>query len=460
MLSDNIVLFEINGYFVLIDNYTLNMFLLNESTFAVLKEMKSGGTRKEAEIRFGKNKVDKIFEYINKMIEKGKICFLSKRKFFNAQTIIEEIKPKQPMLVEGVFMIAQECNMCCKYCYGSSGQFNNSSIMSREMAEQFFLLFLKNSGDIKHQKVKFMGGEPLLNFSTIKHIVDFWENIKIQFPGRKVTFSFTTNGTLFTPEIIEYVKEKQIGVTVSLDGPITIQNSNRKFSDGTDTFVSVIKGIKLLEQNNIKFTIRSTATSDTDLNELFDYFKEHNYSLVNIIPVDFPLKTKQRGYQWDFLQFKNFVNKEQELLLNGYEDIAGGNTKSFNAKMVERRCESFIIKNLFFPFKCSAGWCSAAFSTDGYIYPCQRMVGKDKYRIGDYKKGIYEKEIKSIYLKVLEKSEKCNSCIAFISCKRRCLAQMAQDNGEIIEISDELCDIYRNEFKETLLLYLQHQKRK
>ena len=68
-----------------------------------------------------------------------------------------------------------------------------------------------------------MGGEPLLNFSTIKHIVDFWENIKIQFPGRKVTFSFTTNGTLFTPEIIEYVKEKQIGVTVSLDGPITIQ---------------------------------------------------------------------------------------------------------------------------------------------------------------------------------------------------------------------------------------------
>ncbi len=60
MLSDNIVLFEINGYFVLIDNYTLNMFLLNESTFAVLKEMKSGGTRKEAEIRFGKNKVDKI----------------------------------------------------------------------------------------------------------------------------------------------------------------------------------------------------------------------------------------------------------------------------------------------------------------------------------------------------------------------------------------------------------------
>ena len=261
MLSDNIVLFEINGYFVLIDNYTLNMFLLNESTFAVLKEMKSGGTRKEAEIRFGKNKVDKIFEYINKMIEKGKICFLSKRKFFNAQTIIEEIKPKQPMLVEGVFMIAQECNMCCKYCYGSSGQFNNSSIMSREMAEQFFLLFLKNSGDIKHQKVKFMGGEPLLNFSTIKHIVDFWENIKIQFPGRKVTFSFTTNGTLFTPEIIEYVKEKQIGVTVSLDGPITIQNSNRKFSDGTDTFVSVIKGIKLLEQNNIKFTIQSASIS-------------------------------------------------------------------------------------------------------------------------------------------------------------------------------------------------------
>lgn len=222
MLSDNIVIFETQGYFILIDNFTLNIFLLNESSFKVLREMKNGCTRNELEIKFGKNKVNKTLSNINELIEKKAIYILPENKFTDNQTVIKKIKPVQPKLVEGIFMIAQDCNMRCKYCYGDSGQFGNSSVMNKEMAKRFFLLFLKSVQGASCQKVKFMGGEPLLNFKTIKYIIDLWDEIQIQFSEKKVTFSFTTNGTLFTSEIIEYIKSKQIGVTISLDGPTII----------------------------------------------------------------------------------------------------------------------------------------------------------------------------------------------------------------------------------------------
>lgn len=458
MLSDNIVIFETQGYFILIDNFTLNMFLLNESSFEILKEMKKGCTRNELETKFGKNKVNKTLSNINELIEKNAIHILPENKFADNQAVIERIEPKQPQLLEGVFMIAQDCNMRCKYCYGDSGQFGNSSVMNKEMAEHFFLLFLKSAQSVSYQKVKFMGGEPLLNFETIKYIVDLWDEIQMQFPEKKVTFSFTTNGTLFTSEIIEYIKAKQIGVTISLDGPTIIQNNNRRFKDGRDTFESVVKGMELLKQNDIRFTIRATATSDNDLEELYSYFESHNFSAAHIIPVDFPLKEKCKGYQWDFLQFKKYVDKEQAALSTGCEDIINGNNTSFNAKLADNMYRNLLVRNISFPFKCSAGWCSAAFSTDGYIYPCQRMVGKEHYRIGNYHRGIYTDKIRDIYLKILDKSDKCNSCIAFVACKRRCMAQMAQDNGEILEVSEELCDIYCSAFKRSVALYLQLQK--
>lgn len=94
----------------------------------------------------------------------------------------------------------------------------------------------------------------IVMFLLIAHIIDLWDEIQMQFLKKKVTFSFTTNGTLFTSEIIEYIKSKQIGVTISLDGPTIIQNNNRRFKDGRDTFDSVIKGMQLLNQNDIKFT--------------------------------------------------------------------------------------------------------------------------------------------------------------------------------------------------------------
>ena len=131
---------------------------------------------------------------------------------------------KEKELVEGVFLVSQSCNMKCRYCYGESGEFGNKGFMDKKMAEEYFRLFLKLGGSLKLQKVRFLGGEPFMNFPIIQYIVSLWEEWKKDYPSKTVLFSVTTNGTMFTDEILRYIAEKKISITISLDGPETIQN--------------------------------------------------------------------------------------------------------------------------------------------------------------------------------------------------------------------------------------------
>ena len=57
-----------------------------------------------------------------------------------------------------------------------------------------------------------------MNFPLLKKVVDYATE-KADNEGRAVDFSLTTNATLLTPAIIEFLAEHRIGVTVSMDGP-------------------------------------------------------------------------------------------------------------------------------------------------------------------------------------------------------------------------------------------------
>ena len=54
--------------------------------------------------------------------------------------------------------------------------------------------------------------------------------------GRKVEFSLTTNATLLSGTIIEFLVEHGIGVTVSMDGTKEMQDKFRIFSNGKGSY--------------------------------------------------------------------------------------------------------------------------------------------------------------------------------------------------------------------------------
>ena len=75
----------------------------------------------------------------------------------------------------------------------------------------------------------FFGGETLLNFNS-DAISVLYAKTQAAEVGKTVDFSLTTNATLLTEEIVDFLAENRIGVTVSIDGDKELHDRMRDLS--------------------------------------------------------------------------------------------------------------------------------------------------------------------------------------------------------------------------------------
>lgn len=130
-----------------------------------------------------------------------------------------------------MLMITHACNLNCSYCYESHKQ---NAYMSVELAKYIISKEAKmvaGSDKFDEIQIDFMGGEPLMNFSLIKEIVEWLESGAIDVPW--VCFA-STNATLIDHKIKKWLKEHRqyMILGVSYDGTSKMQSKNR----GTDRY--------------------------------------------------------------------------------------------------------------------------------------------------------------------------------------------------------------------------------
>jgi sulfatase maturation enzyme AslB (radical SAM superfamily) len=151
------------------------------------------------------------------------------------------------------FIVTDDCNFRCDYC----PQTKEEIYMERstiEKAVAFFYPFLEEKAVIV-----FYGGEPLLAFDIIREAVSILQE-KDKEERKKPEFSLTTNGSLFTDEILRFVDSHRFNVMLSFDG--LTQDITRKPGSLTPTR----KLIQRIQKNiypNIKFSTNSVFTPAT-----------------------------------------------------------------------------------------------------------------------------------------------------------------------------------------------------
>src|SRR6202008_941956 len=108
------------------------------------------------------------------------------------------------------------------------------------------------------------GGETLLNFPVLKSTIAYARRRAAE-AGKLIDFSLTTNATLLRPEIIEFLVEHDVGVTISIDGPRELQDKFRVFHNGAGSYDVVAPKIKeLLRKHRTRpIGARVTLTSET-----------------------------------------------------------------------------------------------------------------------------------------------------------------------------------------------------
>jgi uncharacterized protein len=141
------------------------------------------------------------------------------------------------------------------------------------------------SGDAKEISITLFGGEPFLNWSVLKGIVE-WAKEVAHKSGKYVSFSATTNGTLLNDERVRFLKDHQVLVMLSMDGLPEVHDRHRRMVKNRPSFALVWKGLQLLREHYETFYVRMTVMPDTAplLFESVIFLSEHGVKNIVIVP--------------------------------------------------------------------------------------------------------------------------------------------------------------------------------
>jgi uncharacterized protein len=315
--------------------------------------------------------------------------------------------------------VTNQCNLRCKYCYVSEEcDKERSHEMSEEVIEKALVFTLKNFPNVELLRLSLWGGEPMLFREKFLFVV---EKAKEIFKNKKISFSFSTNGTIMDEEMIDFLIKNQFSLQVSLDGFENDQNFLRPTFQGKGTYKTVMENLSYWKKKNIKMpAIRSTITPyNLDLTNLYLFFKKNGFEktkfcLCTSLENDLAIKEEHLP-----ILFQNL-----EILAEQYlqDLIDQKNEEAFHFVLFEKYLKILHVGKKQLSY-CAAGRYLFTVSPDGDLYFCHRFVGNKEYKIGDLDNGfLAEKDISTTLLPSnLEKDPNCKSCFARYLCGGGCV---------------------------------------
>ncbi len=166
--------------------------------------------------------------------------------------------------------MTQNCNLRCSYCT-YSGNYENrthsNKIMSEDIIYKCIDYLMSHSDEVEEVNIGFYGGEPLLQKADIFKCINYISN---KYSYRKVSYSITTNGTLLDDDIIDFLVHNNIDLTISLDGPKEIQDSNRRTVNGEGTFDKIMYNLKRIKLRYPEYSKRILFNTVLTPNKDFD----------------------------------------------------------------------------------------------------------------------------------------------------------------------------------------------
>lgn len=159
---------------------------------------------------------------------------------------IKERNRNKKILGKLVLNISNKCNLRCRYCYANSGIYKSEEdLMNIEIAKKTLDRFYNHYDGIN--LVQIFGGEPTKNPNVLKYICDYI--MKQNKEGETNTIiGMVTNGTIMNDEIISYIKDYNIQVTISYDGNPIVNDIMRIFPSGGGTSNIILDNIKKLKE--------------------------------------------------------------------------------------------------------------------------------------------------------------------------------------------------------------------
>ncbi len=295
-----------------------------------------------------------------------------------------------------ILVVTLRCNETCVYCHASRADMDAvSTDMSKETAEKAIDLILQSTAP--RITIEFQGGEPLVNFTVMKHSIEH-AKARNKAYGKEIEFTLVSNLSLLDDEKLDYLIENKVQICTSVDGPEKLHNKQRVLPSG-NAFQKAGEGIRRINQRYIDLgldpvlyhvealpTITRAALSLPK--ELVDTFIDlgcHSIFLRPVDPFGFAGKTQDR-IEYDRRLYLDFYRAALDYMLE---------LNRAGTRVLERYAAIFLTKILtgedpnFLDLRSpgGAGIGQLTYNYDGSIYTSDegrmlRETGDETFRIG------------------------------------------------------------------------------
>ena len=151
-----------------------------------------------------------------------------------------ELPPSESAALTAWLHVTNECNLRCDYCYVSKTPDAMTSETGRRAVEMIFRTAAGHGFPMV--KLKYAGGDALLNFRLIGELHQLGTELA-QTYGLTFTDTILTNGVALTNGMLEMVRDRNIALSISIDGIGEVHDSQRKFANGRGSFTYVVRAI-------------------------------------------------------------------------------------------------------------------------------------------------------------------------------------------------------------------------
>lgn len=362
------------------------------------------------------------------------------------------VAAEKPIVKALCLNIAHDCNLACKYCFASQGDYGGvkRELMSFDVAKRAVDFLISMSGPRQHCEIDFFGGEPLLNWDVVKQTVEYIESIQDQH-NKIFKLTLTTNGVLLTQDKIDYVNKHNMSLVLSIDGREDVHNRMRPSAGGTDTYKTVAKNLvnAVKQRDGREYYVRGTYTHNN-----LDFTKD-------------VMAMSDLGFE--HLSMEPVVGKEGEYVLRDEDlPILEKEYEKLADLYLQRQKEGWGEKFNFFHFRmdlyrgpcmakrlrgCGAGHEYMAVVPNGDIYPCHQFVGRDGYVLGNVYEGLKNFDIPREFRNThVFTKPTCAACWAKFFCSGGCHANNETFGGSIKEPYELGCKLQKKRIECAIMI--------
>jgi len=425
-------LFEIRGNYFLLDVEGNQLFSLSLNAYKCAVDRINGNEvdlQTFSEWRAGRE-LDKIWENIMPLTPE------------QAEEIRHSLETPIPPLTGLWLGLAHTCNLGCAYCFANEPNYllNQNPLMSWEMAKRAVDFLIEREPERMQFNLIFFGGEPLLQFELIKRVVDYCG--QLQERGKKFTYAITTNGTLLTTEIFNYMVSYDFSIMLSIDGTKAIHDNNRPYRDGRPSWDDIMANLKQLNDAAGHIMARVTVQNvQVPLIEIYKTMRDAGFldiAMVEICPNsgEIPVFPEKDIPIWkeQYLNLAEYIAETEPHAYDGALSSLSGYVKA-----LRERERSF--------YCCSTGIRSFYVTPEGDLYPCMRLISDDRKNVmGSIFTTVDAQKVNHfVQNNIMNKS--CRKCWARYLCGGMCYGDSFAVSGDIRKPISGYCKITRHKIE-------------